>query len=412
MGARERIGRALERWFLTEPLLFSVWSDHRLAVEPIATLRVGGGVIGYNPDFIDALTPAELEATMRAEAVRILLKHPYARRLLPPQVAYLASNITLQEHLRLPLPLPYAVQVFGHHELDRQFYELYHHQLLLRAPPQPSTEEGPQGSAGAPEALAADDSTFAATARATLQHYASSPRVGWENTRDWGEDELLSQRIDARVADTQLTQRWGTLPGSIRQRVLANLQPRLDYRAVLRRFRASILSTRRRLTRMKPSRRYGFLYMGSRYDFSTRLLVAVDVSGSMSDRDIAMGLSMVNRFFRYGIEHIDVIAFDTQVQGEPLSLRQARREFAIQGRGGTNFDAPVAWLDHHPDYDGLIIFTDGVAPPPRRPKRTRAHLLWVFTHEDTYRAAAPALLRLGTAVFLREGHRAVRTYSR
>jgi len=54
----------------------------------------------------------------------------------------------------------------------------------------------------------------------------------------------------------------------------------IDY-WVLRLFRRSVLSERRRLTHMKPSRRYDFLYFGSRYEFATRLLVAVDISGSM-----------------------------------------------------------------------------------------------------------------------------------
>ena len=109
--ARDRLRQVLERWFLTEPLLFSLWSDHQVTVEPVATIRVGGGIIGYNPDFIESLTPAELEAVMRGEAVRILLKHPYSRRLLPPRIAWQASNLTLREHLgALPLPLPTAFE--------------------------------------------------------------------------------------------------------------------------------------------------------------------------------------------------------------------------------------------------------------------------------------------------------------
>ncbi|MEI6414757.1 MAG: VWA-like domain-containing protein [Pseudomonadota bacterium] len=398
--ARERMGRVLERWFLTEPVLFSLWSDHRLAIEPIATIRVGGGVIGYNPSFIEALTPTELEATLRAEAVRILLKHPYSRRLLPPHIAYLASNITLQEHLRLPLPLPTATEVFGHHDHDRQFYEFYHHQLLLQAPPAPEPQPG---AASHQKGDVDTEGTDAAAGRPSpLQDYAVSPVVGLENTREWGEDELISERIDERVADAELTQRWGTLPGTIRQRVLANGQPRLDYRAVLRRFRASVLSSRRRLTRMKPSRRYGFLYMGSRYDFTTRLLVAVDVSGSMSDRDLALGFSIVNRFFKYGVEQVDVIAFDTEIHGEPLSLKRARREIVIEGRGGTDFNAPIAYLDQHVGYDGLILFTDGIAPPPRPPKARGTQLLWIFNNEKTYQVSGASLRHLGAAVFLRD----------
>ncbi|HRX71604.1 MAG: hypothetical protein H6973_14265 [Gammaproteobacteria bacterium] len=396
--ARERIGRILERWFLTEPLLFSLWNDHRVTSAPVATIWVGSGVIAYNPAFIDSLSPAELEAVMRCEAVRILLKHPYSRRLLPPQIAWQASNLTLREHLgTLPLPLPQAVEVFGHHDYDQQFYEFYHHRLLEQAssaqvsfpaagagPSSPTRQDGGEGSA--PDQL--DD-------------YVHSPRVGLENTQEWDEDDLFSDRIDERVTDAELNRSWGTLPGAIRLRVLANRQPRLDYRSILRLFHRSILSRRRRLTRMKPSRRYGFQYMGSRYDFTTRLLAAVDVSGSMSNEDIQLGFSLVNCFFQYGIDSIDAIAFDTEVHGEALKLKQARREIIVTGRGGTNFNAVIDYVDAHPGYDGVIIFTDGFAPTPRSPRSPHVQLLWVFIDEKTYQAGAAPLRKRGRAVFLK-----------
>ena len=439
--ARDRLRQVLERWFLIEPLLFSLWSDHRVMVEPVATIRVGGGVIGYNPDFIESLTPAELEAVMRCEAVRILLKHPYSRRLLPPRIAWQASNLTLREHLgALPLPLPTAFEVFGHHDYDRQFYEFYHHRLLEEAPESAGlggeaggdgelaggdsstgdddggSGNGGSGSTPTPETAAANDDAEPCPEPSPdsrdrpppnlLDDYAHSPKVGLENTRDWDADEFFSARIDDWVSDAELNRRWGTLPGDIRLKVLANRRPRLDYRSVLRLFRRSVLSERRRLTRMKPSRRYDFLYFGSRYEFATRLLVAVDISGSMRDADIALGFSVINRFFNYGIDRIDVIAFDTAVRGEALTLKRARREFQVQGRGGTDFNAVIEYLDAHPGYDGAIVFTDGIAPPPRPPRDRRTRLLWLFLDERTWRDGGEALRPLGWTLFLRaEGTR-------
>ena len=55
---------------------------------------------------------------------------------------------------------------------------------------------------------------------------------------------------------------------------------KIDFRSALRGFRASILSQKRRLTRMRPSRRFGFEQMGSHYDFTTHLLVAIDIGYS------------------------------------------------------------------------------------------------------------------------------------
>jgi predicted metal-dependent peptidase len=176
----------------------------------------------------------------------------------------------------------------------------------------------------------------------------------------------------------------------------------LNYRAVLRQFRASVLSIHRRLTRMKPNRRYGFAYMGSRYEFTTRLLFAVDVSGSMSAADLALGFSVVNRFFKYGVERIDVLQFDTEIKGDPVLLKRARRTIAVSGRGGTSFAPVMRFLDEHREYDGAIVFTDGIAPVPPRPTNRRTRVLWLFTNEETYRRRHEALRAIGRATFLKE----------
>lgn len=396
--ARERMQRVLERWFLSEPLLFSVWSDHQVISAAVSTLRIGAGIIRYNPAFIDNLTPPQLEAVMRCEAVRILLKHPYSRCLLPAHIAWEASNITLAEHLKsLPIALPTAAEVFGHHGHDRQFYEFYHRLLLEQAD---SLESIPDNEESDSTATPPPEST-PHPADADLAEHLHSPRTGLENTRDWQEDELFSQQIDMRVSDAEISRAWGTLPNSVCERVLANRKPQLDYRSVLRLFHQSVLSRQRRLTRMKSSRRYGFLYMGSRYDFTTRLLVAVDVSGSMTQDDMALSFSLVNRFFRYGIERIDVIAFDTQVHGEALSLKRARHDITVTGRGGTDFNAVIDYLDQHPVYDGVLIVTDGCAPCPRAPQSRRVPLLWIFMDQSTYEASYSELRQRGRSVFIR-----------
>ena len=63
---------------------------------------------------------------------------------------------------------------------------------------------------------------------------------------------------------------------------------------------------------------------------------------------------------RQTIEQIDVIQFDIEVKGKPLALKRARRAVEVLGRGGTSFTPVLAYIDEHRDYDGLIIFTDGL----------------------------------------------------
>ncbi|NEQ96986.1 MAG: hypothetical protein F6K30_09710 [Cyanothece sp. SIO2G6] len=427
--ARHRIARMVEKWLLVEPLLLATWTSHALVSEPrIQTIRVQRGRIEYNPDFIGQLSDRHLEATLRFEALRILLKHPYSRRQAHSAISYAASNLTLQEYLQTELPFPRSHDVFGDRNYDQQFFEFYYHKLLdqqssLASQPSPAAAitGAPEEEIGDAEAMSVSgspgsaqvvsdpgsvaetesDSDTGDRSKVLLSVYTDPDLSGVENTDQWDQDELLSDRLNELVKMAQANHSWGSIGGKLREQILANLHPKLDYRAVLRKFRTSILSQQRRLTRMKPNRRYGFAYMGSRRDFTTRLLFAIDVSGSMGTEELRQGFSVVNRFFNYGVEAIDVIQFDTEITADVMTFRRAQREVQLTGRGGTNFGPVLAYLEDHRDYDGLIIYTDGYAPCPAPPQNRRTRILWLFVSEGHYRSCYPNLEHLGLGAYLK-----------
>ncbi|MDJ1179316.1 VWA-like domain-containing protein [Roseofilum sp. BLCC_M91] len=418
--ARHRIARIVEKWLLVEPLLLATWTSHALVSEPrIKTIRVQRGRIEYNPEFIAQLSDRHLEATLRFEALRILLKHPYSRRQAHSATSYAASNLTLQEYLQTELPFPRARDVFGDRSYDKQFFEFYYHKLLDQVLPLlirgDRQSPSPQGKASVASGAGIGDVETALPSGSSdsstpdlLEVYTDANLSGVENTDQWDRDELLSDRLDDLVRMAQANDSWGSIGGKLREHILANLHPKLDYRAVLRKFRTSILSQQRRLTRMKPNRRYGFAYMGSRRDFTTRLLFAIDVSGSMGTKELRQGFSVVNRFFNYGVPAIDVIQFDTQITADVMTFRRAKREVQLTGRGGTNFDPVLAYLEEHRDYDGLIIYTDGYAPCPAPPQNRRTRILWLFVSEAHYRSCYPNLEHLGQGAYLKSSAREMR----
>lgn len=200
----------------------------------------------------------------------------------------------------------------------------------------------------------------------------------------WEEDQLSHEQVREVIARIERSRQWGSLAGSVCETIRASNIVRMDYRRALSMFRASVLSSKRHLTRMLPSRRYGFDCMGSKREFSTRLLVAVDVSGSVLSEQVSQALSIIGRFFKYGVEQIDVIQFDSVLHGEPRKLRRAEKAMEIEGRGGTDFQAAIDCYCKA-DYDGLIIITDGYAEEPVLPEHTRGRILWMLYDEDAYR---------------------------
>jgi len=386
MTTKQRISNIIEKWYLIDPLFFAVWTTHELSINPnIKNIRVGRGQIEYNPTFIEALDDQTLYKVLQFEAMRIILKHPYLRRKENQIVAYTASNITIQEYLQTPLNFPHAKQIFQTDEYDKKYFEFYYYKLLEQ---QDGTgQHDKRGQSGAP---------------AAEKQYTNPEISGIENTEPWDADEYYNNQINDKIEFALENNTWGTLPNHIQELILATLKPKINYREILRSFRASIISVNRVLTRMKPSRRYGFLYLGNRRDFCTKLLFAVDVSGSVTNQDIKKAFSIINQLFKYGIETIDVLQFDSEIKGKPLTLKKAKYKIKVIGRGGTYFQPVINYIDKNKEYDGLIIFTDGWAPIPTTPKNKRTRIIWLFNNEHNYRRMKDKLKQLGDSTFIKE----------
>jgi predicted metal-dependent peptidase len=381
MLAKDRITKIVEKWYLLEPLYFAVWTLHKVeASTHIKTIKVQNGHIEYHPVFIDALSTTDLESVLSFEAMRIILKHPYSRKQELAEIAYLASNITVQEYLQTTgLGFLSACDFFGSHAYDRKYFEWYYNEIV---------ESNQDSQPHQP--------------RSSLEDYSDEKRSGYENACDWEKNEYHEQIINDKIKEIEMANSWGSITANIQEKILATLKPKINYKTILKSFRASILSNNRRLTRMKPSRRYGFLYMGSRRDFTTKLLFAVDISGSVSSAALRNAFSILNRFFKYGIEEFSVICFDTEIKGKLLTLKKAKKEIDILGRGGTNFGAVIDFIDKDRSFDGVIIFTDGYAPCPPSPKNQKTKILWLFDTESNYQLCESSLSKIGKVAFVKD----------
>ena len=374
MSVIEKISRVVDRWFLYEPLLFNTYCTHKLEenTQILCPFRTGKRRIEYNPVLLKNYSEDELELALKTEVTRILLKHPYQRVPLNPNRAALktASDVTISEHCFRSEKLHDA----KHYNLDTELsYEEYYKELYYICP---DLKLNPDGSMKDYEGLMpsmGDGETW------EYQSAANSSEF-------WDEDEEMADKINRQIEKAQKTNQWGSISGNCQELISASLKIPMDYRRILSQFRASIISQRRKLTRMKPNRRYGFTYMGSQFEPKTHLLVAVDVSGSIESDDLQNFFSIINRFFSYGVEAIQVIAFDTEIKQE-FELKKAAKSIEVVGRGGTDFQCAIDYYETHSEYQGLIIFTDGYAEIPKI--RVCKQILWILTGKEEYDRAVP-----------------------
>ena len=369
---RETISKVVDRWFLYEPLFFNVYCTHKLEEnsEMKCAFRTGKRRIEYNPELLKGSDNKEIEMGLRTEVTRILLKHPYQRVPPYPNRAALttASDVTIREHCLYNEKLHDA----NHYDfVGKLSYEEYYKKLSLICPNIDNS---------------GTDSNATSRGFSFLKPYLKDGET-WEYeaaaeaSEFWAEDDEMADKVNQQIEKAQKTNQWGSVSGDFQETVTASLRIPMDYRRMLAQFRASIISQRRKLTRMKPNRRYGFEFMGSQFEPKTRLLVAVDVSGSIESDDLKNFFSIINRFFSYGVEVIQVIAFDTEIKQE-YELKKAAKSIKIIGRGGTDFQCAVDYYESHPEYQGLIMFTDGYADVPKFQKNKQ--VLWVLTGKCEY----------------------------
>ena len=398
-----------EEWFLQEPAFFALFCTQRMQenVKMECALRCGQGVIEYNPLILEKKNYRQVEQLMRIEMIRLFLKHPYERQPdgCSREAMALGSDCTIEDgYCFLNEKLPLKGPGFYHLPMG-ETYEYY----AKKIQEQNQKDDDRDGKGNNNENHSAtgndgnsDNGNDANNADGNDRgNEAKESKENRNEDRDkaelWREDALRRSRINDLI---ERTSDWGTIPGDIVERIKASTKARINNSYIMQGFRSSIISSRRQLTRMKPNRRTGFLQMGNSRQFDTSLLVAVDVSGSVTESQIADFYSVVNRVFRFGIAKIDCVQFDSCL-GEIKPLRHASNEIKVVGRGGTSFQPIFDFLDGNLNsYDGVMILTDGQAPPPIVPDNFKINVLWVCSDRQAYEANKEWMTASGRVCFI------------
>ena len=420
MNAIDRIKKIGERWFLTEPLLFAVYCSHEFvennSIE--VPMRTGNMKIEFAPKILDKIADDVLAEYMKIEMFRILLKHPYQRQpsFAAKALLTMASNITIADVYDVSREVKKQMSGVELGLPGGLCFEEYYNLLKQDVTPnsgksggesQQSGDKSGQGEGGQDGNGSGQGGDGSGGSSGQNNRGSSGQNGGGsggkgsgasgnsgagnsQEHRDsqiselWEDNEEACCNINEFIEVATASNNWGTVAGKLQGLIKASLKVDMDYRKMLSLFKTSVISSKRRLTRMRPNRRSGFDAMGSRYELSTNLLIAVDVSGSVTDRSLQFFFSVINRLFKYGVEKLDVLQFDATIQGEPEPLKKARRTVKIMGRGGTSFQPAADYYCEHPEYDGLIYFTDGYAPPPVFNTKRPIDVLWVICSKQCY----------------------------
>ena len=106
-----------------------------------------------------------------------------------------------------------------------------------------------------------------------------------------------------------------------------------------------------------------------------RIAISIDQSGSVDDNMLAAFFAELNKLAK--LASFTVIPFDSDVCEEKVYewKKGQSRPWERVLCGGTDFDAPTAYVNQH-GFDGHILLTDLMAP---KPKSSKCQRMWMTT---------------------------------
>ena len=184
----------------------------------------------------------------------------------------------------------------------------------------------------------------------------------WESNENNQAQQVVTAIInDMLVKTAEGVKSRGYIPGELQTIIDAlnkPLKPVFDWRKAFRRFLGNAYTEHKKRSRRKESRRFSES-AGSQHKKRASILVAIDTSGSVSDRELREFVSELTYMHKTGT-HIHVLECDARIQREydykPGSIK------GVAGRGGTRFEPVIEYYrKHYRLYETLIYFTDGEA---------------------------------------------------
>ena len=185
-----------------------------------------------------------------------------------------------------------------------------------------------------------------------------------------------------KAAEEAGSRGWGSISSTMRERIIASITTKVDWKKVLRSFVKASQKAARRSTVKRINKRFPYIHAGKRSDRVARVAISIDQSGSVSNDLLVAFFSELEKLAKYA--EFVVVPFDTRVVEDLVYTwkKGEKKKWERVMCGGTCFNAPSQYVNDH-KFDGHIVLTDMGASKPIPSKCRR---MWMT---DSYGATQP-----------------------
>lgn len=369
MKKSPKLAKAIARTVLDHPFFATLLLRMRLREDrEIKTACTDGRQIRYNPDFIESLSVDHIVFVLAHLIMHVAHFHPLrrsARHLGRFNKAgdYAINGILKEAGLKL---LPHAL----YHE---SFHNLSAEQIYDRLPGGAGDGEG---DGGENDIEATDDPGGCGGFEDARNDY-DKPLSKAERQREEAEMTVAIQQA-AQAAKAQ-----GKLPGALARLVSEKVNPVLDWREMLRSFIDH--TARNDYSWNQPNRRHvadGIYLPSFRSNGLKPLVVAIDTSGSITQRELNQFQAELNDILQSYPAMVNVVYCDSEIAGtHTVTPDEYPVELEAAGFGGTDLRPPFDWaVKNAPEAGCIIYLTDLQGDSPETDPGIPT--LWISTTKE------------------------------
>lgn len=203
----------------------------------------------------------------------------------------------------------------------------------------------------------------------------------WNESRDM----LNNEQIDELIKNTSLNAYKGKAPAQIEKLIgEINKKPQIHWQDYLKKAIGSVPCGHKKTVTRKDRRQPERLELrGKLSNHVARLTIAIDISGSISDKEIAEIMIEVFGILKNVSHEVTIMECDNEIRriykvNNPKQVRQK-----VETRGGTLFSPVFEFMRYHGMKDNvLIFFTDGLGEKELSFTPVNHKTIWVLTGKE------------------------------
>ena len=325
-----------------------------------STLATDGRNFYFNYGFVNKLTPKDAEFGFAHEVLHNVFDHMGRRLDRDPQLSNIAADFATNQILKDERigTVPSFIKIFQDDKYRGKSYEEIYNDLYENAEKidicslgelldEHLNGEGDDGDDNDGEEI---DGSGKGKGR---------PKLTAEEKK-----QIRDEIKEAMVAAAQ-SAGAGRVPAGVQRMIKDFTEPKMDWRQLLRMNIQSILKSNYSFSRPnRKSQHSGAILPGMIYDETIDVSIAIDMSGSISDKMAKDFLSEVKGIMDEYVDFkLDLWCFDTEVYNYVQFTGDTADEimsYECKGGGGTDFDVNYDFMKNQGiEPKKFIMFTDG-----------------------------------------------------